>query len=154
MSGPGLIDQLTSTFSATLPLVTRLSGLGFLAAGAVVLWAVDLAGAERVHLLLDDRVFGRRVAAAYPPVGLGRPDGEDRAVNPPPYVLAKLALHLRNPLTRRTVRKRLALHQVLLDCRLAQQAGRQPTQNLDLVQNVKQFVPVDQGKDLDREIVI
>src|SRR6476659_8093832 len=100
MSGPGLIDQLTSTFSATLPLLTRLSGLGLLAPGAVALWAVDLAGAERAHLLLDDRGFGRRVADASPPVGLGRPDGEDLAFNPPPDVLAKLALHLRNPLAR------------------------------------------------------
>ena len=64
------------------------------------LWAVDLAGAERVHLLLDDRVVGRRVADASPPVGLGRPDGEDLAFNPPPDVLAKLALHVRNRLAR------------------------------------------------------
>ena len=33
-------------------------------------------------------------------------------------------------------------------------AVRQSSQNFDLVQNVKQFVPEDQGKDMDRVIVI
>src|SRR5829696_1104102 len=103
--------------------------------------AIDLAGAERVDLFLDDLVLSRMIEDAGLSIGLWRPDVAHLAFNPLADVLVKLALHFDDRLARRTVGEWLRLHEILLDVRLTQYLRRQPPHRFDLVQYVKQLMP-------------